>query len=204
MPLINMHRTAAAAALVLTILATPAIVAAQSPTPTPPTGERGPFAGGGVFGVEFGGSLTGEAWNSNGSQEWIADGSFAIWWSFKKGRSIIAEFHAAPVFQDRPRTAFVNAFTPMYRWRILDRGRSTMFAEVGAGVSWSDTTVPPRGSRFNFLTVMSLGTTRRITNQTHFVASFRWLHLSNASRFGRNRNPDIEALGGYAGFAVGF
>jgi hypothetical protein len=36
------------------------------------------------------------------------------------------------------------------------------------------------------------------------VAGFRWLHLSNASRFGRNRNPDIEALGGYLAVNFGF
>jgi hypothetical protein len=46
--------------------------------------------------------------------------------------------------------------------------------------------------------------TRRLTRQAHAVASVRWLHLSNASREGRNRNPDIEAVGGYVGVSVGF
>jgi hypothetical protein len=71
-------------------------------------------------------------------------------------------------------------------------------------MSWSDTVTPPRGTRLNYMTLTSVGLTRRLTRQTHAVASFRWMHLSNASLEGRNRNPDIEALGGYFGLFVGF
>jgi hypothetical protein len=174
------------------------------PAPAPALAPRGPFAGGGTFGLELGGNLSSEAWNLNGSHEWLIDGSFSVWWSFKPGHSLVAEFHALPIFQDRLRNAFVNAFTPVYRWRWAERGGTTFFSEFGAGVSWSDTAVPERGTRFNFLTVMSAGAIRRLGPQSNLVAGFRWLHLSNASRFGRNRNPDIEALGGYLAVNFGF
>ena len=193
-----------AAELVVFTLAWPGLASAGQAAATPPAGpERGPFAEG-VVGVEFAGTVAPEAWNLNGSHEWIVDGTFSVWWAYADGKSLVVEFHAAPVFQDRPRMAFVNAITPIARCRILDRGRSTMFVEFGVGVSWSDTTVPPRGTRFNYLSVTSLGMTRRLTRQAHAVASVRWLHLSNASREGRNRNPDIEAVGGYVGVSVGF
>jgi hypothetical protein len=38
----------------------------------------------------------------------------------------------------------------------------------------------------------------------HAVAGFRWIHLSNNGREGHDRNPDIQALGGYAAVSVGF
>jgi hypothetical protein len=90
------------------------------------------------------------------------------------------------------------------RFRILQRGPTSLFIDAGAGVAWSDTTVPPRGTRFNFLIITSLGVTRQLTRQTAAVASLRVVHLSNANRAGPDRNPDIEVLGGYFGLCVGF
>lgn len=191
--------------LAAALAAVPGAALAQTPaTPAAPHGPRGPFQGGGGFGVEFAGTLMTEAWNQNGSHEWVGDGSLAIWWGFKPGQAIIAEFHVTPVFQDRPRNAFVNGFTPTYRWRFYEKGPTSLYGEIGLGVSWSDTQVPERGTRFNFMTAMSVGAMRRLGSQSHLVASFRWMHLSNASRFGRDHNPDIEALGGYFGINFGF
>jgi hypothetical protein len=176
-------------------------VACAAQTAAPP--DRGPFRRG-TLGVEFAGLVAPEAWNMNGSHEWFFDGSFSVWWSFTDGLTLVAELHAAPVTQARPRTAFITAFSTMTRIRILDRGRTAMFVDGGAGVAWSDTTVPPRGTRFNFLIITSIGVTRQLTRQTTAVASLRLVHLSNANRAGPQRNPDIEALGGYFGFCMGF
>ncbi len=168
---------------------------------TPPV--AGPFTKG-VIGVELGGALLAEAWNFNRNFEWIADGTFAVSWAFAEGTSLVVEFHAAGIAQERPRTAFLNGIMPVMRFRVLKRGDTSMFIDLGAGVSWSDTVVPPRGTRFNYLIVTSLGFTHQLTRQVHAVASARLLHLSNASLMGRNRNPDIEAIGGYFGLFLGF
>ena len=54
-----------------------------------------------------------------------------------------------------------------------------------------------------YLLVTSAGLTHKLNNQVYAIASAR-LALSNASLMGPNRNPDIEAVGGYFGIFVGF
>ena len=127
-----------------------------------------------------------------------------MWSAFKQGHALVVEFHAFGVKQARPRAAFVNGIMPIYRVRLFEGEKTSMFVELGAGVSWSDTDVPPRGTKFNYLIVTSAGLTHKLSDQVYAIASARVLHLSNASLMGPNRNPDIEAVGGYFGVFIGF
>jgi hypothetical protein len=158
----------------------------------------------GSLGVEFGGALMIEAWNLNDRREWLADGSAAVFWSFTRRATLLVEFHASRIEQVSSRNAFVNGLVPLVRWRLFDISGGTLFAELGPGISWSDTRTPPRGTAFNYLVQGTVGVTRRLGSRSHLVTGFRWLHLSNASREGRSRNPDIEALGAYGGLSLGF
>jgi hypothetical protein len=168
-----------------------------------PLRSIGPLAGG-TMGVEFGAGGLGELWHLNGSREWLAGGSAGVWWSYRDGYALIVQFHATQVFQREPRHAFVNGFVPSLRWRLAQLPRMDVFAELGLGVTWSDTRVPPRGTRFNYLAETAFGVMRRVGRQTHAVVGLRLRHLSNNDREGPGRNPDIEAIGGYAALAVGF
>lgn len=157
-----------------------------------------------TIGVEFAAAGLGELWHLNGSREWLAGATAAIWWAIADGRTLVVRFHATEVFQREPRNAFVNALVPSLRWRIVDGTRVDLFGEAGLGVSWSDTRVPPRGTRFNYLGHVGVGMARRLSSQITAIAAAQLLHLSNANLEGTSRNPDIEALGGYVGIAVGF
>ena len=158
----------------------------------------------GSLGVEFGGALLIEAWNLNDRQEWLADGSAAVFWSFTRRATLLVEFHASRIEQVSSRNAFVNGLVTNVRWRLFDIPGGTLFGEFGPGISWSDTRTPPRGTQFNYLIQGTVGVTRRLGSRSHLMTGFRWLHLSNASREGRGRNPDIEALGAYAGLSLAF
>jgi hypothetical protein len=193
-----MRRVVLMASVAVLAVAWPSAASAQAQV-----AARGPFQAG-ALGVEFAGTIGIEAWNVNGSREWMADGTFSIWWSLHEGLSLVTELHAIPVHQARPRTAFLTAFVPMMRFRLLERRATSLFVDAGAGVAWSDTAVPPRGTRFNFLIVTSVGVARQLTRQTAVVTSLRIVHLSNANRAGPDRNPDIEVIGGYFGLCVGF
>jgi hypothetical protein len=176
----------------------------QTPGPvTEDTLRPGPFDKGAV-GVEFGFGLLGEAWNLNSGREWLADGTLSVWWAFANRASLVAEVHATRVFQEPSRDAFVTGIAPLVRFQVLNKEALDLFTEIGAGASWSDTVVPPRGTRFNYVALAGLGVARRLGRQTHAIAGFRWLHLSNNGREGRSRNPDIQALGPYGALAVGF
>jgi len=192
--------------IILSPLAAPAV--AQTPGAAP--GEatavhvpRGMFERGSL-GVEFGGALLIEAWNLNDRREWLADGSAAVFWSFTRRATLLVEFHATRVEQVSSRNAFVNGLVTNLRWRLFEIPGGTLFGEFGPGISWSDTRTPPRGTQFNYLVQGTVGITRRLGSRSHLVTGFRWLHLSNASREGRGRNPDIEALGAYAGLSLAF
>lgn len=164
---------------------------------------RGMF-GRNALGVDFGLGLLGEAWNLNGPREWLADGTLGVWWAFANRAAVVFEFHATRVLQRPSRNAFVTGLAPLLRLEVLEKPTWSLIVDVGAGVSWSDTTVPPRGTRFNYLVLADSAVTRRIGRQSHAVVGFRWLHVSNNGLEGRSRNPDIEALGGYAGLSMAF
>jgi hypothetical protein len=203
MPWVRVRAALAAGALSTLLLAAPA--ASQTVPATSAGGNReiGPFAPD-TIGVELAVTGMGELWSLNGGREWLAGGSAGVWWAFAEGRSLVVQFHATEVFQAEPRPAFVNAVVPTVRWRLSRRPRMDVFAVVGVGVSWSDTRVPPHGTEFNYVGELGVAVARRIGRQTHAMAGVRLLHLSNNDRAGVGRNPDIEALGGYAALSVGF
>lgn len=144
-----------------------------------------------------------EAWNYNEAHEWLIEGSGSMWWAFKKGLAVGIEFQQARVFQVTP-GAWVQGFSPLFRWRYVERPNWNAYFEVGPGISWSDRPAPPRGTLFNYLFQSETGVMRRLTRRTHAVVAFRFLHLSNNGREGLDRNPDIEAVGLRAGVAIWF
>jgi Lipid A 3-O-deacylase (PagL) len=156
-----------------------------------------------TMGVEFGFGALGEAWNLNAGREWLVDGTASVWWAFRTGVAVVIEFHNIRVLQETD-NAFVQGFSPLVRWRMRERHTWRLYGEVGPGISWSDLTVPPRGTRFNYLFQAGTGVQRRLGRNSDLVVGLRFLHLSNNGREGRGRNPDIEAVGGQLGISVRF
>ena len=176
---------------------------AQTPRSGPGAAPDGPFVRN-ALGIEVAGGVLTEAWNSNGSHEWIGEGTFGINWTFADGMTLVTQFHAAGISQATPRAAFLNGLVTAARFRLFTRDDWTMFLQVGPGVSWSDTATPPRGTRFNFLLTADTGFLYQLSPQIHAVMTARLLHLSNASLKGRDHNPDIEALGATFGIYFRF
>ena len=77
-------------------------------------------------------------------------------------------------------------------------------SEQGPGVSWSDLETPPRGTRFNYLFQSGVGAMRRMARSQQLVLAYRFLHLSNNHREGREHNPDLEMMGIYLGWSFSF
>jgi hypothetical protein len=90
------------------------------------------------------------------------------------------------------------------RGRVYRRGRWSTYLEVKVGVSDADTFVPPRGTRFNYLALGGAGVTVRLGRGIHGLSGLEWVHVSNGGFAGRDRNPDIEAVGLRVGFLIGF
>jgi hypothetical protein len=79
--------------------------------------------------------------------------------------------------------------------RQFARVRLSYFVEGGGGLSYAARFVPNRGTRFNYIAEAGAGITHATSRYVHFIASFRFLHVSNNGLAGRDRNPDIEAFG---------
>ena len=164
--------------------------------------ERRPFQHG-VVGIEAAVAPLVEIWNLNGHREPLVEVNASLWGAVSDRFNVGLEFRHAFVIQHTP-GAFVQGISPLLRWRFADRPAWDWFVEAGPGVSWSDLETPPRGTRFNYLFQAGAGAMRRMARNQHFVLAYRFLHLSNNQREGRDRNPDLEMMGLYAGWAFSF
>jgi hypothetical protein len=179
------------------VLAAPAPAVAQQPQALSDA-ARDPFASHAI-GIELAGALFVESWNLNRRRETLQGALFGFTWAPMERLALVAEISGTRVAQAGPRDAFLIGISPLARWRVLDRPRWSWFVEAGPGASWSDTVVPPGGTRFNFLLQAGAGALVRAGDRSRVLLGFRWFHLSNNGRQGRDRNPDIQALGGYVG-----
>ena len=164
--------------------------------------DRRPFQQGTV-GFEAAVAPLVEIWNLNGHREPMFEVSASFWGAVSDRFMVGVEFQNGYVFQHTP-GALVQGISPLVRWRFADQPNWDWFIETGPGVSWSDLETPPQGTRFNFLFQAGVGAMRQIGSTQNLVLAYRFLHLSNNHREGRNRNPDLEMMGLYIGWSFSF
>jgi len=183
---------------VLLVIA-PAAANAQGARPVP---AEDPFADRGWH-LELGGHAAIEAWNYNNTHEKMYGWHAGLTYGLRQGLLVVVR---SPLYyvDQRGTDAFLLGVTAGVRGRIYRRGRLSVFLELDVGISEADVAVPPRGTRFNYLALGSAGTTVRVKGAVHLLASMRWAHVSNSGIAGRDRNPDIEAVGPQIGILMGF
>jgi hypothetical protein len=179
-----------------------AILLAGSPLPAAaqPAGDL--FADRGWH-LEISADLALETWNYNGNREEMYGVVTGFTYGLRDGLVFTA---SAPLYyvSQRGVDAFLLGGTFGVRGRLLRIRRATIFAEFQVGISQADTTTPPRGTRFNYLALGGAGVTVPVSRTVHVLAALKWVHVSNASLAGRDRNPDIEAVGPRVGLLIGF
>ena len=155
--------------------------------------------------LDAGGTLLVEAWDYNLSKENLAGGSVAVRGALTPRWSLGGEaVMFAAKQRGSQRDAVVIGGGPVIRAQFPQTARTALLAELMLGVSHADRRVPPRGTRFNYLARGSVGAAYRLTRSVSGTLLFSYLHLSNNSHDGRDRNPDIQALGGTLGISVAF
>ena len=179
-----------------------ALVGALLVTTTAAAQDRRPFQHGTV-GIEAAVAPLVEIWNLNGHREPMLEVSAAFWGAVSDRFLLGVEFQHGFVFQHTP-GAFVQGISPLIRWRFADQPNWDWFIEAGPGASWSDLDTPPRGTRFNYLFQAGVGAMRQFGRSQNIVLAYRFLHLSNNHREGREHNPDLEMMGLYAGWTFSF
>jgi hypothetical protein len=90
------------------------------------------------------------------------------------------------------------------RYHFYQAGKFTFFADIIGGLSQASRAVPPDGTHFNFTLQLGPGVTYRIADHVDLFGGARLFHLSNAAIEGIDRNPDLNAVEGYAGVMLTF
>jgi hypothetical protein len=144
-----------------------------------------------------------EAWNYNTSHEELYGIHEGVTYGLRDGLVLIASQRIWYVSQ-RANDSWLLGLTAGLRGRVYRRGRVSGFLELQAGVSDAAIAAPPRGTRFNYLVTGASGVVVGLRSRASLVTSLQWIHVSNNSLKGPNRNPDIEALGLTLGFLLGF
>jgi hypothetical protein len=170
---------------------------AQGPVPA-----QDPFARR-AWHLELGAHGALEAWNYNISHEEMIAIIPGLTYGIRDGLQLTASWPFYFVSQ-RGVDAYLIGATVGVRGRVYRRERWAVFVELKVGVSEADTYVPPRGTRFNYLALGGGGVSVRVRQGVHALAGLEWIHLSNGGIAGRNRNPDIEAIGPRIGVLIAF
>lgn len=167
-----------------------------------PVVTEDPFARG-AWSLDLAAQALVEAWNYNLSREELHGGHVGFMYGLRDGLAVGLTWPMLYVSQ-RTTDAYLIGALGIIRWRIAGGVRRAVVAETGVGVSGAELPVPPRGTRFNYLYVAGIAATARLPTGPHAIVGLRWMHLSNFSLAGRDRNPDIQAVGPYAGLLIPF
>ena len=142
----------------------------------------------------------GEAWDFNENMESMVGLAMGVDRSIWKAMGVRAEGILVHV-QQRGTDGWLRGFTVGSRTR-WGGSRIKPFVDVAVGLSHATARIPVRGTAANFLALAGGGVQMPVTGRLSLDASARWLHLSNNGREGRDKNPDIQALG--AVIAIGW
>jgi hypothetical protein len=156
-----------------------------------------------AWALELSGQVELEAWNYNLNHEEIY--GVAPGFTYGLGRGVVLTA-AGPLsyVSQRGVDGCVLGGTIGVRGRVYRRAAVSVFWEFGVGLSQADTIVPPRGTRFNYIAQGGGGVTIGLGRGLHALVGLRWIHFSNNGLAGRDRNPDIEAIGVHVGVLMPF
>lgn len=172
---------------VLFLLAAAAPAAAQQSGP-PDTFARGAWN----FQLAAHGAV--EIWNYNGNHEEMYGFVPGISYGLSDAVAAVVTFPMYYVDQRGVDAAF-QGITFGLRSRLYRRRTVSLYFDFDVGVSYADTHTPPRGTRFNYLALGTVGTIVPVWRGVDLMTGVRLIHVSNNGLAGRDRNPDIEALG---------
>jgi len=155
----------------------------------------------------FGGAFTGI-----NNVETIYFGGASADWFFWDDLAVVTEFVGYGVNQEDRLGVDVDdsagiGFNLLARWHLLKNGDETLalYIEGGAGLAQFNHRTPgPEGTHFNFTPQAGVGVKWKCADRIGIIAGVRYLHISNANIDGGDRNPGIDAIGGYGGITIDF
>jgi hypothetical protein len=145
-----------------------------------------------VWAVDVSAAALVEAWDANEERESLAGIVFGADRAIARGTALRGEGMLLRVRQPG-HDALLGGMTIGTRLRRRSEGVRP-YVDVGVGIAMATEPVPLRGTAFNYLAQAGGGFEVSVDDITVALVA-RWLHISNAGRVARDRNPDIQALG---------
>lgn len=118
-----------------------------------------------------------------------------VWDSFAIG----AEAGVLGFYDGNGRDTEAVSLGVFLRHHFIETKNYTIFFDALFAPTYADAKTPGDGTNFNFLTRLGLGATVPIAENLDFIGGVRFFHLSNANLHGRDENPAINGIQGYAG-----
>lgn len=106
------------------------------------------------------------------------------------------------VGQDAGDDALLVGLSAMLRWHFLRRADWSVYAELGIGLVYATSPVPPDGSRLDFTPQAGIGCSVALGDQARLMLGIGWYHLSNART--TDTNFGIDALAATARISLPF
>jgi hypothetical protein len=98
------------------------------------------------------------------------------------------------VGQDAGDDAGFLGVSAMLRWHFLRNESWTLYADLGIGLFYATSPVPPDGSRLDFTPQAGVGCSIAMGEQTRLLLGIGWYHLSNARTTDTNFGIDALAV----------
>jgi hypothetical protein len=140
-------------------------------TARPDEGAPDPYAPG-TCATELSAEHLVEAWNYNLSREALHGGSLGVACGVLTGLAVTAR---APIWyvDQRGVDAYLMGAAAGVRWRVSGIRRAAIFLELAVGASRAESSVPPRGTRFNYLFQTGAGRSCRCRRSIGLAAETR-------------------------------
>jgi hypothetical protein len=98
------------------------------------------------------------------------------------------------VGQDGGDDAAFLGVSVMLRWHFLRYDSWTLYADLGIGLVYASSPVPPDGSRLDFTPQAGIGCSIALDERTRLLLGIGWYHLSNARTTATNFGIDALAV----------
>jgi hypothetical protein len=166
---------------------------------SPPRLEVSPFESG-TSTLESVGLVWLESWNKNLATDRLIGGHVTLAHTWARNWQAMLEIELLRADLTLSRDALLIGASGLARRRLWRFASNDVYVEAGVGLSAATAPVPTNGTTFNYLIQGGAGLVRPISGRWSMVAGLRVWNLSTGGTIkGHDRNPDIEAVGGYAG-----
>lgn len=98
------------------------------------------------------------------------------------------------VGQDAGDDAGFVGVSVMLRWHFLRNASWSIYADLGIGLVYATSPVPPDGSRLDFTPQAGIGCSIALDDRTRLLLGIGWYHLSNARTTDTNFGIDALAV----------